>query len=169
MKYIILTQVITFVGYTLMIYSLYGVLGSISDSYYKLEKSKKNTGSYFTGFAWILSGTMIAIFAIGNSPVFMLSGVLFGYLGAAPRFKMKTEGLVHTIAATGAIIAALVALWLSFGTWYWLIIYIAIYAILKYTWPLSKENKIIFGEIENLTWWIEIAAFIIVILGLIVS
>jgi hypothetical protein len=138
---------------------MFGILDSISDSYYFLAFFKKEY--LFTAFIWSIASGLVAIAGIlelsGSYPFgFMLSGALLFFLGAAPAFRLKLEGTVHVIGATGGILTAMLEIWRYFSNPWILLSMIAVYLVMRYF------------KIENMTWWVEMSAFVLILVGLII-
>ena len=111
----------TFIGYIVFILIRYGIIPSISDSYYYLEADKKGSGLYFS--VWCSLVTLFSIspsLGASNTWYEQLSSLLMCIgliiVSAAPAFKKARHNTYHII---GAILAAanalfLVCLWGSF-------------------------------------------------------
>ena len=108
-----ITMVTIFVGYVATIIGLYGILPSISESYYRLPKK---WNFIFTlslwGFAFpaIIIGTPITglMFAA-------CSGIIF--VGGAAAFQQKITNIVHILGASIGMVLSQVAIATSFGMW----------------------------------------------------
>ena len=152
MVLLLLTQVFVFLWYVSFIVTNYGILPSISDSWYKLPKREK---LYFTLFVWGLS---IPMLLYGNL-WFFLSGVGFGFVGAATQFKLndKFTPIFHFAGASLGIFAALSGIGYIYNNWAPMILFI-----------LFSIVMIIFN-LKKLIWWLEILAFTMVVWGLINS
>lgn len=143
---------LVFFGYVFFILTRYGVLESISSSYYKLPK-KYNM--LFTLFCWgfALPTAIIGFVLSEGSPyqfsIFIAcSGIMF--VGSAPDYKFGyLDNRVHTISAIIGVLFSQLFIFLVF-TSYWYIGLIACLLILFIL--LSKMNNKIF--------WIEIAAYL---------
>jgi hypothetical protein len=156
--FLLLFTITTFISYITFVWSKFGVLDSISDSYYKI-----NNKALFTLFIWSIA---IPVMIIGNTTLMFLAGSFLAFVGAAPAFKEKTEGEVHVIGAVGGILLGFLSLWLDFHMPIFLIIFIIflLYALPK---KLSKWLDIEWlNGIKHHTWWVEIAAFILILTGL---
>ena len=77
---ILLLTVIVFIAYLLTIYIKYGLLPSISESFYKLPSNRK---WIFTFFIWYIS---IMIMLIGGTNLFFLSGIGIMFVATFPYF-----------------------------------------------------------------------------------
>lgn len=93
-----LYTLITALSYLITIVILFGVLKSISQSYYEVKGFGK---AIFTLFIWSIS---IPMMIIGSTPLMFFAGALLSFVGAAPAFKEEMEGKVHVIGATGGIL-----------------------------------------------------------------
>lgn len=155
---LLILSVSIFTGYLVFVITKFeGVLPSISDSYYELEKKKKNSGILFTFALWL--------FAI---PVMIAAekGLMFGacagicFVGAASAFKQDMTGKVHNIGAIGGICLGLASLWLDFGLWYFVIPMLAIIGVIY----RFRETYC-----KNYIWWIELVAFYGIVGGLFIG
>jgi len=148
---VVLIQLLIFSVYIAYILYKYGVLSSISDSYYSLPESRRYL---FTFFIWGVGAPILAL--TDYSGLFFAAGAFLFFVGAATQFR-SDDGFtpqVHSIGATGGIVAALFAL-VSLNIYYPLII-ASIASI------LIKKLKV-----PNSTWWIEVACFACIEIGLI--
>lgn len=139
---------ITFISYVLLITLKYGVLPSISDSYYK-----HNSKLLF--FLFML-GVGLPITLMATSGLMFFSGALFILCGCAPAFKRNTysfEDEVHKIGALGGICLLLSYFAISH-------FYLPIILAISIGFPVYLLNP------KNKTFWLEIIAFIILIVGL---
>lgn len=141
-----------FIGYVSWIWARYGVLPSISDSYYHLPK---NLQPIFTFFCW---GFSLPAIILGSSGLMFLAGAGIAFVGAAAAFKDKMTMEVHVAGAMTGVIASQLAIWLQYEMWPLNIAFLAIAVPLTITRFLKKKDgsKIC----PNRTWWIEIAAFL---------
>ena len=109
-----ITMVTIFVTYVATIVGLYGILPSISESYYRLPKKWK---PMFTlalwGFAFpgMIIGTPIT-----GLMFFACAGIMF--VGAAAAFHQTLTKTVHIIGASTGMILSQVAIATVFGMWY---------------------------------------------------
>jgi hypothetical protein len=151
-----LIQGLIFISYvTFLMIRFKGPLHSISESWYALGDP---LNILFTLFCWSLAFTMF-FQTNGTSGFFFLSGGGLGFVGAATMFKLK-DGFTdkcHFIGATVGIVSALVALIYERG----LIAPLIAFAI--------ATLIIVVTKMKNDMWWIEIAAFLAIIIGLLVS
>jgi len=89
--------------------------------------------------------------------LFFLSGAGLVFVGTAAMFREvddKLQGILHTVGASIGIVGALAGIWVERGSFIPLLVF-AIASILLY---LIK--------VKNLTWWIEMSAFLSILYGL---
>lgn len=144
-------QLLIFVAYvTFLLVKFKGPLPSISDSWYELPRKQKNL---FTFFCWSL-GLLMVFQGKEQLITFFFAGVGFFWVGAATMFKRKITGRLHYLGASMAIILSLISIGIEGGVWYPLILWVVSSGLIKGL------------KINNDVWWIEIAAFVTIILGL---
>lgn len=149
-KILFTIELLTFLSYLISVTTKYGILNSISESYYRIKNKW-----CFTFFIWGISVPIIMLGVEKNS-MFFFAGALLAFVGASPAFKNKDiESIVHIIGATGGIALANLALFLC-GCYYISIILLTFIFYATYS------------DMKNSTWWIEIASFISVNIGLII-
>ena len=147
--YLILFSLYIFIFYNTYTYFSFGLLPSISDSYYHLDK-KYNM--IFTFFIWFF---IIPIMIVGSTPLLFFAGAFIGFVGASPKFREKTDKHVHNIGAIGGILFSILSLIFDFKLWYVSLFLIVTYIVLNL---LKYENKI---------YVIEVLTFLIIIFVLI--
>lgn len=149
--YLLLFTVFIFISYLSFITYKYGVLQSISHSYYAM-KDDLFGGMFFTLFIWCIS---FPIIVIGDTPLMFFAGAFLAFVGAATAFKdLKMTKRVHTIGAVGGIGFAFLSMIIDFQLKE-LIFFMIVISLILY---LLK--------IKNIIWWIEILAFTLIIIGL---
>ena len=148
----VLIMLVVFLIYFFYVKKQFGILDSISDSFYKLEKEKRNKGWWFLAFAWGIAFPMIAFWNI--SPWFFIPTFCVFLLGAAPQYKRKMTGTVHVIGSLGSLVSALILIGFLFWNWWCLGIVLFVIFILK------------FLKVPNLTTWTETVAFMGTCIGL---
>ena len=142
-----------FVSYLIYVICLFGIPYSISETYYLLEKKYPHKGLkyLFTAFCWGAGFSLLPML-LETTPdshtaiaFFAVAALLF--IGAAPRFNEKMEGMVHYVSA--GICVGMAQLWclLVAHTWYISLPAFIIFCSIPF---FSKKKKWIF--------WIEIAA-----------
>jgi len=146
-------QLLIFVTYVAYITNRFGVLPSISESHYKLNESRQ--GYFFTIFCWALSVTMV-LEADNSSPFYFYSGAGLGFVGTATHFKWTGSytHIVHYLGAFVGIVCAFIGLYDQSNMW----VPAAIFAFITAIFVLFK--------IKNAIFWIEIVAFLLIIIGL---
>lgn len=145
-------MLLVFIGYISFIVGRYGILPSISDSYYRLPKKLR---ILFTLFCWgfALPAAIIGIDLTDNFLMFFAgSGIMF--VGAAAEFQEKMTKTVHFTGAAIGIISAQLSTAIDFHLYYVNIIFI----VLSLAILLGKRLNIL----KNYLWWIEIVAFVLV-------
>jgi hypothetical protein len=145
---LLLVSLTIFVSYITFIIINFGILPSISDSYYKLSLNSK---FIFTLAMW---GFAFPIIMLSENGLLFFSGAGICFVGAAPLFKEEFEGLIHRIGAITGIGLGLLALIIYYNSYYLVLLYVLIFLIIY----LSKVN--------NRIWWIEILSFLTIIIGL---
>lgn len=151
-----IVQILIFIVYVTFILIKFGLLSSISESWYSLRDIGGVWYSLFTWFCWGIGFTMF-FQTNGVAPyLFFLSGVGFCSVGVATMFKLNDsiQPYIHFTGALTGIICSLIGLGIERHGWIPLIIFTLSSIILKY---ITVSNKI---------WWIEIMAFITIGLGL---
>ncbi len=145
-----ITSFLVFALYIIIILKTFGVLPSISDSYYALRKH--NISLPFTLFCWGTAFPLMIywIELLHNDwnflPFIACGGLLF--VGASPAFKdLELERKVHSISAIICTIAAYTWTFL-YGSIFLGINFILLSIILYF---ILKRNKI---------YWLELIAFI---------
>jgi len=149
MNPILLISFISFFGYIIYIQRKYGVLPSISDSFYKTENDL-----LFLAFTL---GTALPIIFTTPYNLMIIAGVLLTYVGLSPDFNKdgkKVEDEVHVIAAMGAVIIGMISMVINYKLWY-IPIPLVLFLI------VTKVFKI-----NNPTFWIEVIAFTSILIGL---
>lgn len=140
-------QTIIFLLYVGMVVARYGVIHSISQSWYELPRTDR---WMFTTFLWLLSIST----AMYGGPLFFISAVGFGFVGAATMFNSDTTTkLTHYAGAGIGILFAFLGLTFTFN----LPIFIGIYA--------ASLIGMVFAKVRHVIWWIEVVAFLILMIG----
>lgn len=139
----ILISLIIFTAYVVGVWITFGVLKSISDSYYHIKNKWL--------FTIALQGFAIPVILAGENIWLFFAGAGICLVGVASQFKLKQEGNIHYIAAVLGIIFGTIWLFVS-GLWYLGIALIVLIILLRF--------------VKNYTWWQEIAAYYIILLGL---
>lgn len=150
-----ISQFIIFVAYVAYITYRFGILPSISDSHYKLNTFRQ--GYFFTLFCWALATTMV-FQSDESTPLYFFSGAGLAFVGAASEFKWTGANthIVHYLGAVLGIGCAAMGLYFESGLWQpatIIVVFSAVCAIIK---------------MKNSIFWVEIAAFLAIIIGFIV-
>lgn len=149
---LIIITLCIFIGYIVYILARFGIIPSISDSYYYLENKDKGTGLYFTVWCGLITTfTLPPSMAVCEAwwqsllAIVMCVGLLF--VSASPAFYNKKYRPYHLV---GAILSAGCAVTLSlvFGYWYIVLISAIIGSIIQFC-TLKRD----------ITLWLEIACF----------
>ena len=123
---------------------VYGVLPSISDSYYHLNNK--------IFFSLTLIGFSFPIIITQNNIPFFTAGGCIMFVAVAPDFHISSEGDIHFFCAISGILSGMIGLFLK--RQYFSIIIFVIFGIILYFVP-------------NYIFWIEVLAFYTIILTLI--
>lgn len=162
---------------------------------YLLKNEKKPERGFLESISEVvkvLKGPWVALFSIWcivqvaplavfleTSGWFFMPMVCMGLLAATPLLpKIKQDALIkHIIGASGAILSSYFVLTLVYNQWWW-ILALGVAALLlarltikkSYYYSDGKYNAIFafFRKVNNYTTYLEIAAFLFIILGLII-
>lgn len=147
------TMLTIFVTYVAFIWAKYGVLKSISDSYYHLPRKFQ---PLFTFFCW---GFALPAMILGSSGLMFMAGAGISFVGAAAAFKEAMTKEVHMIGAGAGVLLSQLAIILQYGMWPISATFIGL-SLLLLLFRKKINNKHI--------WWIEILAFlsICIVLGI---
>jgi len=133
---------IAFITYVLYVTIKYGVLPSISESYYYT-----NNKLIFALFAWF---TAIPLMIVASTPLMFFSGAALGFVGASPAFHKNDRSLedeVHMVSGILIILFGLLSMIIDFNIVYPTIV--VIFLIISF----------ILFNIKNKIYWIEILFF----------
>ena len=128
------------------------VLHSVSDSWYVLKLKEHNEEILFTIFTYFLGiGTLLQYYL---NPIFFIAGMGFFWVGTQTQFRGESiKETIHYLGAVLGIGGSLIGLGLTFS-WIPLLLMLVGGGVMK----LLKIN--------NFLWWVEMLAFILVIVGL---
>jgi hypothetical protein len=147
MELILLLYVtVVFLTYNIYVTWKYGLLQSISVSFYETEKN-----GLFALFIWSVA---LPLNLILPSPLMFWGSAFLSFVGVSPAFKEKTEGTVHRIGANGGIGFIALSMGYDHGLW-WIPILIGIIGLLGYIF-----------QPKNWFWWVEMISFITIISSL---
>lgn len=145
------TILIVFFGYVAFIWKRYGILPSISESWYRLPDKDK---ILFTLFCW---GFAFPAIILGDNVLMFLAGTGISFVGAAAQFKQTMTRTVHIIGAFTGVLFSQLAIYFDYNLFYINLIFIS----LALSIFLLRKTKI-----KNYIWWIEITAFTSIIVAL---
>lgn len=149
---LLIISMIICIGYLGVTYLIHGVTPSISMSYYKWKDLDKFYGILFTLFCWGVGFTIIPVWLELTPTTWQFTAFLSAagllFVGASPSFKdYSLERDVHTIGAGICFVSSLI--WSAIvGSP--IILTIAVLLI----------AGAIITRIKNLTYWLEIIAFV---------
>ena len=136
----------------------FGILPSISDSWYELTAIG---GVWYSLFTWFCFGLGILMFfqTNGSTVLFFISGAGLSFVGAATMFKSSDYWTpkIHFGGAITGIFGALIGIGIERNLW-----------IPAAVWAVGTILIEIF-KIRNSTWWVEVLAFSCIGLGLLLS
>ena len=141
-----------FISYTSWIWAKYGVLNSISQSYYELPL---NLQPLFTLFCW---GYSFPAIILGSSELMFLAGSGIAFAGTAAAFREKMTTDVHVTGAVIGVLFSQLAILFQYEIWQANVAFLAIAIPLLLTRFIKRKNGTHFCP--NRTWWVEIAAFL---------
>ncbi len=142
-----LVMLFVFISYISFIWSKYGVLKSISQSYYELPVKWQ---PLFTLFCWGFAFPAIMI-GVPYSSLMFFAGTGICFVGAAAAFQEKMTHTVHMVGAIGGVILSQLAIIINFGMWPISAAFVG--ASLLF---MLFRKKLKYKQI----WWIEILAFL---------
>lgn len=154
----LLWMALSFLIYMSWITIQFGILPSISESFYAL-RDKFGDSSLLPWTFWLflinISWPIFPLLQFNGFSFFAMSGIIL--VGAAAQYRMgsPTEN-VHVIAATSGILLAFIAIGFVFGGWAW--------AWLPGTALIIGVLNLV--KIKNYTWWIEVISFVMILTAL---
>jgi len=141
-----IAMVAVFVGYVGFVVAKYGILPSISDSYYHLPKK------YNFVFTLALWGFAFPAMIIGTPVTGLMFGACAGimFVGAAAAFHQKVTKTVHIVGASLGMGLSQVAIATAFGMWPIIAVSVGLVGlIMLFRKQLNYKH----------VWWIEIVCF----------
>jgi hypothetical protein len=117
METILFISLALFTGYIASVVAKFKIPASISESFYLLDKKKKNLGYLFTVWCYLIGiSVMSMMFGLSTDEWYQFLGFFagggLGFVGAAPLFKSR-EKQIHYISATVCAFSALLWMFLS--------------------------------------------------------
>jgi len=138
---ILITIAITFYSFVGFVWAKFGILKSISESYYKV-------GWLFPAFCLIVGIGTFAIAWIDNSFLLASSGGALVVVGVLPEIKIPYIKYRHIIAAVLCIILSQLAIYFNYHDWQVNVLFVVFTAIFM-----------IFKKRIFEIWWEEVVAF----------
>ena len=153
-------MIAAFVIYIGWIWIKFGIQPSISDSFYALQ-DRYGKGSLIPWIFWLflinIAWPLFPLLNFNGFAFFSITGLVL--VGAAAQFRLgKGTEIPHIIGALSGIILAFLSIGIVFKGW-------AFAWLPGYLLLVGLFNLI---KIRNYTWWVEIVAFIMIILALFV-
>jgi hypothetical protein len=153
-------MLLSFSIYIFWIIVKFGVQPSISDSFYALQ-DKYGAGSLTPWLFWLflinVAWPIFPLMHFSGFAFFAMAGIIL--VGAAARFRSgKSTETPHVVGAVGGTGLAFLAIGIVFGGWAWL--WLPAFVIAAGVLQLIK--------LKNKIWWVEILAFIMIIIALFV-
>jgi hypothetical protein len=151
MNYVSLAQVAVFVAYLFITISYFGVLNSISQSYY--EFGKKGYSTAFVIFLWSISlGLLLQLIYDYNTKakiLFVFTAFFLAVVPIAANYMDRRTGIIHGVSTITAIALGFgIIIVQDWPNWY------AFLPIVCY-----GASMILTRRWNNFTWWTEVFAF----------
>ena len=149
MIYFIIPVLILFI-YLLWVVDNHGVLQSWSDSYREIKDKWKFQ------LTLVLLGLGVGLFGwfTAHSYLLPISGLGLITVGLAPRFWLKTQGIIHSAGAILGALAGLLSVGVDFHLWYISVLGVVLIIVIK------------FSKGSNKTWWMETVSFLAILVGI---
>lgn len=147
--YLIIALITLFVGYVGIVTMKYGVLHSISRSFYTLRTFNK--GGWFRAMMFTSGLLLILIAAFAGSPfswLLYLSGIGAILTGAAAMYYKEITGKVHYIASGTMLVGAIFFLSFVFSPAIWVITLLGLFIVVYFR-----------NTMPNPVYWYEVYAF----------
>ena len=150
---LIITSFLVFTAYLYFVYRKFGILTSISESFYYIKNRP-----LFLVWSW-LSSIPLLILAQQEKHLFLfLAGTCLAIVGFASDARWtRVTGFVHGLFAKLAVVFAFASFIFDLGLW-WYSILIFVAMALMY-----------FKKIKNDTYWIEVLAYYAIIIALLIT
>lgn len=146
-------QTAIFFAYLRTVYSYFGILPSISDSWYELKAKQEGSQKNFTFFLWAIAIPLMVTGGLTGNVFYFISGACLCFTGATGAFRERITREVHYTGACGGMLSALVGLWVDGLHAFPILAATAAYALYRF----KAKNKI---------WWIEVIVFGFTVTGL---
>lgn len=147
---ILIILLLLFTSFIAYIVKKVGVLESISDSFYEL----KEQGSLF----WVALSSMAFLLVLFDpqNPYTLISAAGLVFTCGSPYFKEAfPDKPIHFAGAVTAILSAFVNLYVTYGFWQPFALFVV------------GVGLIALFRVKNHTWWVEVWAFYLIIIGMI--
>jgi hypothetical protein len=135
------------------------VLPSISESYYALEKRKKNSGVLFS-LTLIAFGFPLIYFLAEcqqDKLLMIIAVMMIMLVGVAAPYRIDKVMWYHIVGAAGGITLGIISLVIEYNAWYSAILF-ALFTLFMFI----KKPK-------NYTYKMELAAFFVIIIHIIIE
>lgn len=143
----LILALLLFVTYNLYVAKRFGILQSISESYYHVP------AWMFTAF---IAGISVSMILATQTPVMFCAGGLLGLVAMAPAFRREDMEKVHIFGAITGITLGFASITFEFDM-VWPSITMLVFIGLA-LWKFKKS-----------TYWIEVMAFMLIFAGLLIS
>lgn len=151
-----LISYVIFVLYNIFTLGEFGVITSLSNSYYLYNEKKKGLGIIFSIVMIVCAGLLMpAWLDISNGSNFQflafLCCAMLCFVGYAPQFKSNSiTSIVHNVSAISAAIFGLLWVFIVAKCWWIVITYILIFILMALCTKTLKKCYI---------YWLELIAF----------
>ena len=149
MTALLITATIIFTSYVIYVWCKFGVLPSISDSFYKNNEKPLFTLAMF--------GTGLPITIYAEFGLLFFAGAFICLVGAAAAFREDLTAKAHVVGAIGGIILGLLSCLIDYHNWILPAIFI------------NFAGLATVFKLKNITWWVEITALICIVITLFIS
>lgn len=147
--YLVITLITLFVGYVGIVTMKYGVLHSISRSFYTLRQYNK--GGWFRAMMFTSGLLLILIAAFAGSPfswLLYLSGIGAVLTGAHAMYAKEITGKIHYISSGVMLIGTIFFISFVFSPAIWVITLLGLGVVIKFR-----------NTMPNPIYWYEVYAF----------
>jgi hypothetical protein len=153
------TSISIFSIYVIWVIIKWGILPSISDSYYHYYK-EGNIAKWLPIkmkylFTFFIFGFSYTALMSDPSPLLFFAITMLGITGASPAFKdkqVKSIGTLHKVGAIGGVLLSQLSIWIEHDMWYITVAFASLSILILIL------NKL--GKLNNKVWWIELLAFV---------
>ncbi len=156
MTYLVVLIGVIFISYLVHVYIRFGILPSISASYYALRRDGNKW--LFIIFMYYLAVSLLLVASLNPHPMawtFFVAGSAAAFVGIAARYREKLDERIHVGAAYSLIIFNLLGIGLVFSNFWPAYFFIV----------LGLVGAIFQNKIKNFGYWTEVLAFVCIIWG----